>query len=540
MAGYKCNKCSKIFKFKSGYDRHINRKVPCKSKKGKNSKPKVVNNNDGISKDRQDAVKAKSDNKKLKRKSKEKPKTDTKVSIKKNNRDATASNMGTFYHRHYTMNIFLDNMNNSNVEYILEEGFEDIDLINFKDKREVYQIKHHMSNKKESLSCNSGLFKVINDEWRPERNNNIDLIKMIIHGEYPDSLKELFVNKKYEHLAKLFLIRKSESMKKKPADPDQQPNEKIKINSEEGKILQYFDSHQEEIKQAIGSIEMYDFFTDSSKYEPFFEKIKLENGPEFRDLISQIKNKIRDTFKDFLINEQSAEYTELKVELVLDKIGNVFMQRMIESKNEKERKIRVDGIINEIKKMESTFKNKDDILKEYLRDYENKILGNLTDSDQQQLAEIHLDSIMTANLNNKDRYELIKHLIGIINNKFLEDNKKKFDLRTKLSRYIDDTYKNIHLSDEEFKDKMHHLNHILNDKNIFHISSICEYLKKLDPSIDCTKKNKISQQKMLELKGVQTNQGSENKKIVDHVKNKDGNKLLVMGKKIKKVKNKKE
>ena len=120
-----------------------------------------------------------------------------------NNRDAHESMNGFFYQRYCCIYYILTNQN---FEYILEEEYEDIDLIKINNNREIIQVKYY-GNSNESLTYDSGLFKVINANYNKQ---NIDKIIYFAYNKmndiYNKNLSEIFTSLKYVNIGKYFLI----------------------------------------------------------------------------------------------------------------------------------------------------------------------------------------------------------------------------------------------------------------------------------------------------------------------------------------------
>ena len=116
-----------------------------------------------------------------------------------NKRDAHESMNGFFYQRYCCIYYILTNQN---LEYILEEGYEDIDLIKIDNNREIIQVKYY-GNSNETLIYDSGLFKVIKANYNKQ---NIDKIIYFAYNKnndiYNKNLSDIFTNKKYFNIGK--------------------------------------------------------------------------------------------------------------------------------------------------------------------------------------------------------------------------------------------------------------------------------------------------------------------------------------------------
>lgn len=82
------------------------------------------------------------------------------------------------YQRYYTILTFLDNINNDKYEYMMEEGYEDIDIIENTGIRTLIQIKYlEKATSEESLTNYSGLMKVITSDDNIKYIILMDIIK---------------------------------------------------------------------------------------------------------------------------------------------------------------------------------------------------------------------------------------------------------------------------------------------------------------------------------------------------------------------------
>ena len=126
-------------------------------------------------------------------------------------REAPESENGFFYQRYYCINYILSNIN---FEYILEEGYEDIDLIKINNNREIIQVKYY-GDENESLTINSGLYKVIIANYNKQ---NIDKIKYLAYNKnneiYKKDLLNIFKLKKYFNIGKFLLLIIYKNIKK--------------------------------------------------------------------------------------------------------------------------------------------------------------------------------------------------------------------------------------------------------------------------------------------------------------------------------------
>jgi len=381
---------------------------------------------------------------------------------------------GVFYQHEFSIKKFLESIDNADVEYLLQEGYEDLDIIKTNNKREIYQLKYHESTKSESLtytqSEKSGLFKVIESQWKEERNKNIDKIIYTIHGKYTE-IKKRFENCEFEFVAKLFLWLHFNIVCKKHKDHDKKDtikndtktNEKeyeqiiFDVTSDTQDIKNFFEINSDIIRSTINNDELYEFFTDDSMYKIYLEKISLVEGPDFIELEKDISSQIQDKFKDFFLLEQTVDYKSLKTKIVRDTIDYTFRTTLQNSKKESQRHIKVIDIINEVKKTIHTFNNKDDLLKEYICGFKN-IISSMSKHDIIYRNELQnrLSILLKISVDNKNKRSIIETIVHEINLLHNRSNKEAvttedetYKIRYLFIPYVYETFKNIELNPDE-------------------------------------------------------------------------------------------
>lgn len=230
------------------------------------------------------------------------------ISIKqseiKNTGDASNSSNGFSYQRMYTILLILDNYDNNEIEYIQEEGNEDIELIKIGGRKDVYQLKYHNSNENETLlnEPDCGLFKTLTRRENIFDNDIINNIYYISYSKnkntFNKNIFEMFEQKQYEHLAKYIIMLCSKDS----------IGIKINTRSDNNKIMEKFDDNEEKVIDYIitnlydnkcmfncGCCFMYDW---NKKFcDDYISKFRLQNGMSYEDLVDKIKNKIEKIFK---------------------------------------------------------------------------------------------------------------------------------------------------------------------------------------------------------------------------------------------------
>lgn len=186
------------------------------------------------------------------------------------NRDATKKARGFNYQRQYAIYIFLKSIETDNI-FIIEEGkiddltYEDITLIDNNNQLITYQIKYH-SDIFNLIRSNKDFFKTINNN-----NNLLDKVKNII-----------------------FIISKN----KNTFDDFFNDWKDKKISSEEifNKIINLNINDNSEVEQYK---KCYALFTNKPKeiIINYIDKIQIEEGLTYDELITEINNIIKNIFK---------------------------------------------------------------------------------------------------------------------------------------------------------------------------------------------------------------------------------------------------
>lgn len=371
----------------------------------------------------------------------------------KTNRSGIAPFKGFYYQHYYTIKLFLENIDNDS-EYIIEEGFEDIDIIKNNQKRIIYQIKYHDSKNYESLTYGSGLFKVIKAQWNLDRNTQIDEIHYISYGSFT-KIKDHFENKKYEFIAKLFIFVHYHKIKK-------DIEFSVETNPEE--LIEWFENNKNNIQTTINDKELFDFFTNENNFVSYFAKFKLKQSDNFKKLEEDINEKICSIFNDFYIGDQTNEYSDLKTDFIRNKIDEIIRNNVIDrtnNSNDNDAKIKISDFMNKIREMKQIFSNKDDLFKEFL----NSILTPIKNNDQlynQTNYEEVLQRIKKLtnidNIDDNNKFEIINKLADFID---CNDLNYCYDIRKLLVKYIYDTFKLKKLDNDIFIEMINHMSYII-------------------------------------------------------------------------------
>lgn len=351
--------------------------------------------------------------------------------IDENNRDASASMNGYCYQRYYAINLILDYKNDSDLKYVKEEGWEDVDFININnDRRKVYQMKYYKNGSPESLTCGSGLFKVIQAEYI--NNDKLDKIFMCVYCEGNSSytsIKKYFDDHNYDLIRKYFLmIYHNEIVKKNKIS--------IRSNMKKDSIVNLYNKNEKRIKN-IKSIKpkyelndvnaLINFFMNREECNKYLEKIELHETEDFDTLKNNICDKIHEEFKFFYNDDQSDDYKVLKTAIIINKFFDILNDKMF---NDNDRKLRISSIFDEIKMMIDTFRNTDNLIIE--------IFDSLMSTSK----------INTLKLSSREftrHYELIESIVKIRSSKKCDVKIRKlthYDIFYKLGELIPVIYSN--------------------------------------------------------------------------------------------------
>lgn len=305
------------------------------------------------------------------------------ISIMANNREAPESLNGFFYQRYCCIYYIL---NDNNFNYVLEEGYEDIDLIEINNQRKIIQVKYY-NNYTESLTFGSGLYKIIIANYNK---NDIDDITYFAFNNseniYQQDLINVFTTKKYYNIGKflLLLIYKkhllliSKSLKgNKKINFDKKNKQEINLDiTYINNIDDIYEKNKEEIKKILNDKQVYDFFSNETNCNNYFSKFKLLKGYSYTELNTEIDKKIIYKYNIF-INTNNDKNKELRITLVKNTILNLLTDKMFANIKSDDRKIKSDDIINKITEKIKTYTNPDNLYYELLKQTEQIIINSI-------------------------------------------------------------------------------------------------------------------------------------------------------------------
>ena len=375
------------------------------------------------------------------------------------NRDASSSFNGYVYQRLYGIYLFLK----EEFEYILEEGYEDIDLIKEDKTRNIYQLKYRPEEKEENLTYKSGLYKVIKSNF-----TRIDKINKIYYIVY----------NKTKNIFKLSLYKKFENKN---------------FNSIRNDIVKVIKNQKNyEKNKKINEKNFNVFLDDKSKYVKLFDQINLSTGFEFNILINEIEELINNQYNKF-VNISTPEYNKHKKNIIKDFIYNKLTEQMLKyprEQNQDKRKISKNDLKNEIIEMIKCCDNPDNIILNLFKVKEN-LINNIIEERNKEKTNIKINDIINTlddfNLITKD---LICFLIDLFNSKkdFIEEDEENF-IKNKLVNLIiyncdfdkdkkfDDKY---YQSMKNIVSKIYHFTRIKNNNKKYKINTKKSILKEID------------------------------------------------------------
>lgn len=352
-----------------------------------------------------------------------------------NKRDAHESMNGFFYQRYCCIYYVLTNQN---FEYILEEGYEDIDLIKIDNNREIIQVKYY-GNSNETLIYDSGLFKVIKANYNKQ---NIDKIIYFAYNKnndiYNKNLSDIFTNKKYFNIGKYFLILLYNNLNK-----DDKKNKKIKIDIRTiNNVDEIYTKNNTQIKNKlyknINNKIIYDFFSDGNNCNNYFSKFELKQGFSYSELNNKIDENIVKKYTPF-INTNNEDNKQLRITLIKNTILNILTDEMFSEKVSNERKILYSNIIERIDKEIQTYTNRDNLYYELLKQTEKTIIRSINNKIQQLNIDLYINEIKKINIDSLDN---ISFYICLLNNYYnkLNQNETK-NIKNYVITFIQSKYK---------------------------------------------------------------------------------------------------
>jgi hypothetical protein len=322
---------------------------------------------------------------------------------------------------------------NHDIEYILEEGNEDIDLIEVDNNKKIIQVKYY-GNIDESLTYNSGLFKVI------KANYNKDDINEIIYYAYNETcniykyeLFNIFSLKEYYKIGKYFLILIYNTI------VNNDDNIKIdirEINNVDDYCIDY-NKIKNKIYDNLEYKDIYDFFIKEDNCINYFSKFKLEKGLSYDDLNIKINNIIIDNYNLF-INTKNKDNRELRITLIKNTILNILTDAMFQNNTISKRKILYNNIKQIIDKQIETYTDPNNLYYELLKQTEKIVIQSINNKVHRLNIELYINEIKKININSLDN---ISFYICLLNNYYCNLDKNEIkNIKNYIIQFMNSKY----------------------------------------------------------------------------------------------------
>jgi hypothetical protein len=279
------------------------------------------------------------------------------------NRSADASMNGYFYQRYCCV---LNILENPQIKYILEEGFEDIDLIKQNGHRDVIQIKYlsQDNTSDSSITLNSGLYKVIKSINNIQHNNIIDNIIYRVYNSsgnhINETIKSHFYNHNYINLGRYIILITADKIELELDINNINEAETI-FDTNINKINEYFASEKGTKNKYI-----YDFLVNNNNCVSYLSKFKFEISYSYNELKLKIDDKICELYSSF-INSSDDIYKNIKINAIKSTILNILSDKMFNNKDISTRIIDYSLVSNEINKIINALTNPENIYDELLK-----------------------------------------------------------------------------------------------------------------------------------------------------------------------------
>jgi len=333
-------------------------------------------------------------------------------------RDASNTFNGFIYQRHVCIYLFLTN---NDVEFILEEGQEDIDLIIGTQIINSVQVKYYKYGANETFQKNEGLYKVVEANYDK---TNFEKITYLLYNQkdfYSEHLKIAFDKKQYGELGKYFIIQYFNEKNIKNAI-------KVKINNIDS-ITKIYNDNKSKINNFTNNDfnKIKVFFEMESNCNAFFSKITLEKGYSFDELNNKINNQIKINYKNFIEKTNNESQNKIKIPLIFNCIYNILNDFIFEHKNSKNRKIHVAFIKDKINNLIKLFENETNLLSELLKQKEISLKNTFKSTENNITNVLLVNNLHELNSLNYNIEILIFH-IDLLNKKYEKINDNTIEL----------------------------------------------------------------------------------------------------------------
>lgn len=334
---------------------------------------------------------------------------------------------GFHYQRLYTILLILESFSDPEIIEVMEEKIEDCDFYCHNNKKILNQIKYHNSYANESITKDSGLYKVIKRNETIENINNIEKINYISYSQSEnvfDNLNKYFekTDESYDALSKYLQMTICKDLSKNTILSD------LKISSNFDKINEIYEENKDEFLKSLSDTSNNKFnslLLNKKQYKNYFSKFELVKGLSYKSLINEIHNQI----KLHYYKNEDTKYNNLVIIRML--IYNLLMDNMFNDNNSiKINEIKNNSQINEF--INNKLNNIPLLISNHINNYIDKINDVITE-DNFIMLKIYIDDIIKL-YNNENNDEYLILMIKLINKYIQKDNSNDSDTN-KLKEY---------------------------------------------------------------------------------------------------------
>lgn len=276
------------------------------------------------------------------------------------NRDATKSMNGYSYQRLCALYYLTKYYNDNNITILKEEGDEDVDLfVNNDDNKEIIQIKFYDSKDKETISQESGIFKVISSHV--QNHSTINKITMYVYQKNNEPYTKIIAkwidaiknnnNDELEFIILTYIyfkikgVIKCECSDKKDCACDYNIIKNIK-QTEINNINNITNIKNISSRTKDNIFDMYE--KNKNQWIIFFKKFNFEEGMKVVDLEKEIDKNLNKIYIDGN-NLISKDNIDLKIDLLRCKYYNSLVQNGFDGNKKINIKTFMNNIKNEVK-----------------------------------------------------------------------------------------------------------------------------------------------------------------------------------------------
>ena len=406
------------------------------------------------------------DTKKKKKRNEDKINRQIKQTDDNNAKDmAYQSNRGFTYQKYYATYVLLTY---KNIQYIREEGKDDIEILYEDNQKELIQLKY-LDSEPESLQYESGLYTTIIKHCKNHK--HIKAIKYVVFNKKNDSIhrkiKHIFDNKntaaRYNiGLYCIFLIYNNVS------------DQKILYNNNEinithiDNICDLYNQNKTELKKFYDDKkfnDIYDVFTDRQLSMIYFNKFELPTSFSFVDIEKKICDNIYEKYDKLLTNDRIK--INIYGEIIMNYIISIFAKSIFNRSRLNYCQLEAKDVYLQIEQ----FINKLDIKlieRKCLLEYEENIKIN---EQNNTLSDFELNNmIVKIKSFTFETHDQIRFFMGLLKRKSaLLTQQMQNDIRSYICNYALKMYKSKDDNDY-IKQFIGNIKNIIDQNHTYHIS----------------------------------------------------------------------